>query len=121
MPASEYCPTSSKRTNIYIIGGDPATADGEYILETADDVCSIHTKSSGGRFRESDHDWDKEGGGYSREDETEYEGSNEGSSDGGGSDADSEADEEIYEGNVIDESEEETETETDGAVVDTTQ
>ncbi|MBR1628854.1 MAG: glycosyl transferase, partial [Lachnospiraceae bacterium] len=100
MPASVYCPSEYKRTGIYIIGGDPQTADGEYMLEDADAVCNIHTGSGGGMFRESDHDWD------SHSDE----------SIGGEADED-EPDEEVYDGsNVIDESEDEEEY--DGTVVD---
>ena len=32
LPVSEYCPESTRRTGVYMIGGDPSTADGEYML-----------------------------------------------------------------------------------------
>ncbi|MBR1635748.1 MAG: PBP1A family penicillin-binding protein [Lachnospiraceae bacterium] len=35
MPVSEYCPESSRVTGIYMIGGDPSTQDGEYMLGSA--------------------------------------------------------------------------------------
>lgn len=35
MPISEYCPESTHVTRVYMIGGDPATQDGEYMLGSA--------------------------------------------------------------------------------------
>ena len=43
LPVSEYCPEADRQTGIYMTGGDPATQDGEYMLQNADQVCNIHT------------------------------------------------------------------------------
>ena len=65
-PVSEYCPKEFRHTGIYITGGDPQSADGEYMLENADEICDIHTEPSGGLFREDNGDWEDTPGSYTR-------------------------------------------------------
>lgn len=48
MLANEYCPGTSKQTNIYITGGSADSADGPYLLidELAHSTCTIHNAAS---------------------------------------------------------------------------
>ena len=48
MLANEFCPETSRQTNIYITGGSPDSEDGPYLLtdELAQSICPIHTAES---------------------------------------------------------------------------
>ncbi len=48
MLANEYCPTDSRQTSIYIIGGSANSDDGPYLLtdELAQSTCTVHNAST---------------------------------------------------------------------------
>lgn len=45
--ASEFCPSETKQTSVYIVGGSPDSADGPYLLSDsiANSICTVHTAS----------------------------------------------------------------------------
>lgn len=45
--AGEFCPSETKQTSVYIVGGSPESADGPYLLSDglANSTCNVHTAS----------------------------------------------------------------------------
>ena len=58
LPISEYCPESTHQTKVFITGGDPATADGEYMINGSAQV-SDEESSDEGSTEASDDDQDQ--------------------------------------------------------------
>ena len=47
MPVSEYCPESLRVTRVCMIGGDPSTQDGEYMVDAASVVQTADDEENG--------------------------------------------------------------------------